>query len=145
MLPAVAGLIWLVPCAWSDARTGRLPHLLTLTGLAGALVLRLSLIAFGQGSWLPVVIAVVIGSAALGLHWNDHMGGGDVPMLTGLALLSPPLLAAASIVALIGQAGIRLRRRTADALPLAPGILGGWAIAAGIMCALPVFPGFCAV
>lgn len=137
MLPALVGLLWLLPCAWSDARTGRLPHRLTLTGLAVALVLRLSLIAFAQGGWLPVLIAIVVGSAALGLHWNERLGGGDVPMLTGLALLSPPLLAAGSVAVLLWQVCTRLWERSERvAQPLAPGLLGGWAIAAGIMCAL---------
>ena len=145
MLPALAGLLWLLPCAWTDARTGRLPHPLTHIGLAGALALRLILIAAGHGDAVPLLAGLLVGAVSLHLHRRGRMGGGDVPVLTGLALLSPPLLAGASLAVLAWQIGQRLRPGTAAGpLPMAPPLLVGWAATAGIMCGQPLAPGFCA-
>ena len=140
MIAAALGLCWLVPCAWTDGRTGRLPRPLTLTGLALALALRLILIAADPaGRWPALAWGLAVGAAALWLHrrpdrrGRERLGGGDVPLLTGLALLCPVLLGAGWLAGTAWLAAVRLRRGPGRPAPLAPALCGGWGIATGII------------
>ena len=142
MWGAWLGFVWLLPCAWTDARTERLPHRLTLTGLGAAVLVRGGLLVAEPAAWPVVVQAVLVGAAALWLHHHRRpdgrhaLGGGDVPLLTGLALLCPVLLAGALVFALLSMLAGALLRWRLRPMTLAPAICAGWALSWGIIAAL---------
>ena len=96
-----------VAAVWSDLRTGRIPNVLTLTGLGVALVLR-STGAIAAGGF--GILGAGLAGAALALALSfplfilGGLGGGDVKLLVAVgAFLSPSrLLVALAVMAIVG-------------------------------------------
>lgn len=96
-----------VAAVWSDLRTGRIPNVLTLTGLGVALVLR-STGAMAAGGF--GILGAGLAGAALALALSfplfvlGGLGGGDVKLLVAVgAFLSPSrLLVALAVMAILG-------------------------------------------
>ena len=110
-IPLIILTIWLLPAAWFDYRSRRVPNWLTLPPLPvalwwawahGALGLTLTVLAAGY-------IAFRFGG----------LGGADGKIATVVAAVSPPALALTGLLLLAGFIGQRLRKK-AHSLPAAP-------------------------
>ena len=132
---ALALLGWqLLLLGWLDARYFWLPRVLSYTLIATGLIAGgQAMAALGlEVSLLARCVGAVIGFVALWLVaviyrlWRkrEGLGGGDPPMLAGIAAWTGPIglpavMLAASIIGLLMAIIIRLRHRTDGAAPIA--------------------------
>ena len=70
--------------AYTDAKTGLIPDKITYAMIAAGIAL--NLIEFDVGLFLVPVIVFAFGFA---LYWAGKIGGGDVKLFTGIAMLLP--------------------------------------------------------
>jgi prepilin peptidase CpaA len=82
----VAALVLALAAAVVDARTGRIPNRLTMTGLAAGLLAGLST-GGPAGVLAPFASALEAGLVPLLLYRAGAMGGGDVKLLAALGAL----------------------------------------------------------
>ena len=107
MTQAAAGVVVVVfvcLAAWWDARTGRIPNEVTVSGLAAALILRAPLgvdplLQGVGGSALAFGIGIV-------LYALRAIGGGDVKLLAGVGAFvgAAEILPALGLIAVLGAA-----------------------------------------
>ena len=107
-----AGLaaLWLLPCALQDYRTRRVSNWLTVPFFLLAWP-----IAFLTGH-LALTFAVFVG-VYVALQIEPYFGGADAKLMVGLAALAPLGLGLAVLLEAVVFAVLRLRRRTAVAIP----------------------------
>jgi len=107
-----AGLaaLWLLPCALQDYRTRRVSNWLTVPFFLLAWP-----VAFLTGH-LALTFAVFVG-VFVASQVEPRFGGADAKLMVGLAALAPFGLGIAVVLEAVVFAVLRLRRRTAVAIP----------------------------
>jgi len=110
-IPLIVLTIWLLPAAWFDYRSRRVPNWLTLPPLPVALWW-----AWGHGALGLTLTALAAGYIAFRF---GGLGGADGKIATVVAAVSPPALALTGLLLLAGFIIQRLRGK-AHSLPAAP-------------------------
>jgi Flp pilus assembly protein protease CpaA len=102
--------LWLLPCALQDCRTRRVSNWLTVPFFLLAWPF-----AFLTGH-LALTFAVLVG-VYVASQVEPRFGGADAKLMVGLAALAPLGLGIAVLLEMVVFAVLRLRRRTAVAIP----------------------------
>lgn len=137
--------LWLAAAVWTDLRQRRIPNALVLSGLVAAALAQWhqALIGAPPSSLafpMPAVLGALIGGASLWpLYARGGMGAGDVKLMALVGAFVGPAgavsavlcaLVAGGLQAVLWWAGHRLvLRRAAPAMPYAPAIAVGTAVA----------------
>ena len=110
-IPLIVLTIWLLPAAWFDYRSRRVPNWLTLPPLPVALWW-----AWGHGTLGLTLTVLAAGYIAFRF---GGLGGADGKIATVVAAVSPPALTLSGLLLLAGFIVQRLRGQP-RALPAAP-------------------------